>query len=78
MEPETVRPEIFRQEQVDSINGYQRQSFFHPFTCGNNHDGARVLVAEKTGMKCPTCDYHQDWCHNFMTDNSWKAWPYGD
>jgi hypothetical protein len=65
-------PEIFTQDQVDSINGYQVCGMWHPFTCGHNHDGERVLVATLTGMKCPTCDYTQDWAHGFMADWSWK------
>lgn len=71
MGPEN-KSEIFTPDNVDSINGYQACGMWHPFTCGNNHDGERVLVATVTGMNCPICDYTQDWCHRFMIDWSWK------
>lgn len=63
---------IFNAEQVDSINDYQKCGQWHPFTCGNKHDGARILVANEDGMKCPTCDYTQDWVHDFMANRNWE------
>lgn len=69
--PEVTSP-IFTADQVASINGYQACGMFHPFTCGNSHDGERVLKASVSGLSCPTCDYIQDWVHGFMGDWSWK------
>lgn len=63
---------IFTEDQVASINAYQREAPFHPFTCGNNHDGERELVATVDGLHCPTCDYTQDWVHSWMADWSWQ------
>jgi hypothetical protein len=62
-------------DQVQSLNGFQGVSLFHPFTCGardadNSH---HVLLATPDGWVCPKCpEYHQDWCHDFMADWSWK------
>jgi hypothetical protein len=61
----------FTEDQVASINGYQRCGRWHPFTCGADHEGERVLIATAAGMRCPTCDYQQDWAHKFMADWSW-------
>ncbi len=72
-------------DQVDSINGYQTSSQFHPFTCVNRHDGnsgtfaplweVSVLVADESGLYCLGCDYRQTWVHRFMADGSWKKVP---
>ena len=60
-------------DQVNSLNGYQRMAWGHPFTCGN---GCRVegqpLVATVHGWICVYCDYTQNWAHEFMADSSWK------
>ena len=63
---------IFTEDQVESINAYQRCGVWHPFTCGN-HCGA-TLIATTEGFICPTegCGYTQDWAHGFMADWSWK------
>lgn len=62
--------DIFTPEQVAHINEYQAAGIMHPFTCGNNHAGERVLVATTSGLHCPNCDYTQDWVHGFMADGS--------
>lgn len=60
-------------EQIESINGFQKSGYWHPFTCANReHGGDDVLVATPDGMECPTCGYTQDWVHGFMADGSWK------
>lgn len=66
----------FTPEQVDALNAYQRDGWMHPFTCGpcrdtlGTDDGLndRLLVATVKGWICPTCDYTQDWAHEFMAD----------
>lgn len=63
---------IFTDDQCDSFNAYQAAGIMHPFTCGNNHDGERELVARADGLFCPTCDYVQDWAHGWQLDWSWK------
>jgi len=65
-------PVIWTEEQVLSLNDYQRCGMWHPFTCGNSHDGDRDLVATPTGLKCPGCAYTQYWAHGFMLDRSWE------
>lgn len=57
-------------EQVEALNEYQRLGYAHEFTCGNDHDGDRVLVATRDGWRCPSCDYTQDWAHEGMADKA--------
>ena len=52
---------VFTKEEVENLNSYQESGIFHQFTCGNNHDGERNLVATQEGWICPSCDYTQDW-----------------
>ena len=61
----------FTKEQVESLNGYQEEGYFHPFTCGKD-DCRQTLVATEDGWVCPDCDYKQNWAHEFMADNTWK------
>ena len=62
-------------EQIESFNDYQICGMFHPFTCPVSHDnGSRDLVATETTLKCPTCDYTQDWAHGYMLDGSWRIY----
>ena len=65
----------FTSEQVESINFYQHEGRFHPFTCGSGSrtdeshlDSEGLLIAKKEGMECPYCNYKQDWVHEFMAD----------
>jgi hypothetical protein len=50
-------------EQIEKLNHYQQLGYVHEYTCANNHDENRVLVAMRDGWVCPTCDYTQDWAH---------------
>lgn len=63
---------IFTEDEVKSLNEYQKEGLTHPFTCGNNHDGERVLVATTDGWICPSCDYKQDWAHSWMANWKWR------
>lgn len=57
--------------QVDTLNAYQRNKYFHPYTCSNRGDSEHkfangdygVLVATENGWVCPDCGYTQDWAH---------------
>lgn len=62
----------FTPEQVESINGYQRSGYWHPFTCAYDHTGDDVLIAKPAGLECPSCDYKQNWVHTWMADGSWQ------
>lgn len=53
--------------QVDRLNRYQQDGRMHEFTCVNDHDGDRRLVATREGWICLHCDYKQKWAHEFMT-----------
>ena len=57
--------------QVGSLSDFQKEESFHPFTCGKC---GSILQATEEGWICPTasCDYTQDWAHDFMVDGSWK------
>jgi hypothetical protein len=67
----------FTKSPVDSFNEYQQSGAFHPFTCGgDNRNAAHLggegkLVATESGLRCPYCDYTQDWCHEWMADWTW-------
>lgn len=51
------------EEQVQRLNEWQQDSRFHPFTCGKC---GKVLTATPNGWICGSCDYTQDWAHDFM------------
>jgi hypothetical protein len=58
-------------DQVLALNAYQRLGYVHEFTCPENHERkSRVLVAKPDGWHCPTCDYRQDWAHDYMADRA--------
>jgi len=57
---------LWTHEQVDNLNEYQVAGVMHPFTCGNEHPGNKVLVATVRGWICTGCDWTQDWAHPFM------------
>ena len=70
---------IFTEDEVESLNEYQKSCVMHPFTCGSgnrcdeNHlDGEGLLMATSDGWICPYCSYRQDWAHQFMKDWTWK------
>lgn len=70
-------------EQVTTLNRYQRDERFHPFTCGSGnrtdefhavkvreldlHDAGQ-LHATVNGWVCPACDYTQPWALMVMLD----------
>jgi hypothetical protein len=74
----------FTLEQVESLNKFQYNRRYHPFTCGNDrsdkaHKGYAtahdfpdngLLVATQEGWVCPVCRYTQSWAWEFMTDGT--------
>ena len=65
------------EDQVKSLNEFQKSGFVHPFTCGNDkcpHPRYEhsILIAREDGWHCPKCAYTQNWAHKFMTDWTWK------
>lgn len=60
----------FTSDQIISLEGYQECGYYHPFTCGDCGSG---LKPTRSGWVCLSkdCEYTQDWCHDFMADNSW-------
>jgi len=59
------------EDQVKSLNAFQRSKNVHPYTCGG--DNCReVLFATKAGWVCRKCEYTQDWALDFMANWVWK------
>lgn len=64
----------FSQREVTLINITQRSGLIHPFTCNGtdnrndekHKDKGSILVATIDGLKCPSCDYVQDWVYEDM------------
>lgn len=75
----------WNQDQIASLNAYQKSCCMHPFTCGNNRgDQAHreyaakqedidwgILTATENGWVCPVCGYTQNWAHTFMGNWAW-------
>lgn len=69
----------FSNEQVKSLNDYQQERIFHPFTCDRKSPECEtktnpddilaegVLIATTEGWVCPCGKYKQNWAHSFMT-----------
>lgn len=53
--------------QVKNLNDWQQCGHVHPFTCPNNHEASRILVASHDGWHCVACGYTQTWAHAMMT-----------
>lgn len=66
----------FTDDQVESLNGYQKSGVFHPFTGRNDlaPDGQDdVLVATTDGWISELDEtYRQNWAWSWMADWSWK------
>ena len=61
------------EDQVKSLNSYQKANKFHPFT-GTDSQGNKVnLIATQDGWLAEDNGVIvQDWCHHWMADFSWK------
>jgi hypothetical protein len=63
----------FTDDQAESIKGYQKSRYHHPFTCGTKGCHHITLWVSNDGFHCGNCyRWHQTWCHDFMADWSWK------
>ena len=62
----------FTDDQVKSINEFQKSKHWHPFTCGKVHcDG--ILTATTHVLVCRKCgNWKQYWVHDFMVNWDWK------
>jgi hypothetical protein len=71
----------FTDDQIASLNAYQKSPNAHPYTCGNDHktlglgdnDSDNILKADRFGWHCQKCSYLQDWARKDETDWSWKT-----
>lgn len=61
----------FTDEQCFHLNAHQRNSNFHPYTCGND-SRHRPLIATRFGWKCADCNYTQNWAHGRTMDGSYQ------
>jgi hypothetical protein len=58
-------------DQVKSLNAFQRSAKVHPYTCGGDvcHE---VLVATMNGWVCRSCGYTQNHATDFSANWVWK------
>lgn len=61
-------------EQVRSLNGFQRSGVMHEFTCPHGHGALTAFGGGWLCMREPDCLYRQKWAWSFMADGSWKQW----
>lgn len=57
-------------DQVASLNAFQRAPNWHEFTCPRCRT-ALVATLAHTGWRCPIDDYTQNWALEFMTNWKW-------
>lgn len=64
----------FTEDQVESLNSYQKSGQFHPFTCCSHegcvrseHEGG-LLKAREEGWICPCGKWTQKWAWKFMAE----------
>lgn len=62
------------EDQVKSLNEYQRSGVFHPFTGQRGADGSETpLIATREGwVERVGGPIVQAWTHSWMADWSWK------
>ena len=66
----TYKLSPFTEDEINSINEFQKCIYWHPFTCGDGCEDA--LIATVEGMRCPKCvTYRQNWVHDFMANWKW-------
>jgi hypothetical protein len=72
----------FADEQVASLNAYQKSEYVHPYTCGAETCHYRDVIgddlpmaADRGGLHCINgfgCKYTQTWAHTWTADWSWR------
>jgi hypothetical protein len=66
----------FTEDQINSLNEFQKSRVMHPFTGGNEllpGNEEDILVAKEDGwISLNDPDYHQNWAWSWMADWSWK------
>ncbi len=71
---------VFSHEEVKNLHHYQFMANMHPFTCPNRGDGNHfdngsdlgALIPTIQGWICQSCDYTQNWAHEWMKKSSEK------
>lgn len=71
----------FDDDQVESLNAYQRAGVLHPYVCGRDSshyplvaspEGWRCLFGVDSGDPYMNCDYTQGWAHVFTATWGWR------
>lgn len=61
-----VPEDVFTDEECFNLNAHQHNSQRHPYTCGNDSQNHRPLIATPQGWRCADCDYKQNWAGEIM------------
>ena len=69
--PRTEAP--FTDDQVESLNAYQKAGVMHPFTHGDGPDKVDLIATRDGWIAAPGGPGVQTWAHAFMADWSWKS-----
>lgn len=59
-------------EQVASLNGYQRAGYVHPFTYGEGEEKVDLVATRDGWIARDGGPVVQTWAHAFMADWSWR------
>jgi DNA-directed RNA polymerase subunit RPC12/RpoP len=63
-------PAPWTEEQILSLNAYQKSEHFIQFVCGQGHK----LIADGNGLRCKTCSsFILRWAYPWTLDESWRA-----
>lgn len=61
-------------DQVNSLNEYQKCGYCHPFTYGDDPNQVDLIATRDGWVAVENGPIVQDWAHPFMSDWSWKKW----
>jgi len=59
-------------DQVASLNGYQKAGYVHPFTYGDGEEKVDLIATTDGWVAKKDGPVVQTWAHKFMADWSWK------
>ena len=59
-------------DEVDSLNEYQKAGYVHPFTYGDIEEKVDLIATNEGWVVKPGGPIVQTWAHKFMTNWSWK------
>jgi hypothetical protein len=59
-------------DQVASLNAYQKAGYVHPFTHGDGAEKVDLIATAAGWVRHHEGRVVQKWAHEFMTDWSWR------